>query len=204
MLRSAVLARRLDHVAAARGEIVAGVDLLEDSRVFEPLATGLAGIAVERAGSPAQQCIRGASWPLPSLSSLRPWPSDCWPARRPFCLLGLPRMAEVLWLRFSDPFGDHPPYSAVVFHVEPGDISVVYGQAIEIRAQVEGAPVDRVELVLEPESAASERVPMFPEGGGSWRAAVANVTSEGRYYVRASGAAPAVGATESRSSQFRG
>ena len=45
----AVLARRLDAIAAARGEIVAGVDLLEDTRTFEPVARGLAAIAVERA-----------------------------------------------------------------------------------------------------------------------------------------------------------
>jgi hypothetical protein len=100
-------------------------------------------------------------------------------------VVGFPRMARALWLRFSDPFGDHPPYSAVVLQVEPGDISVIYGQGIEVRASAGGAPVDRVELVLEPDGASAEKVPMFPEGNGRWRAAVANITSSGRYFVQA-------------------
>src|SRR5439155_12162056 len=120
------LARRLDQIASARGEIVAGIDLLQDPRVFGPLGDGLAGIAVERAATLA----RGV--PGPRVAPVRPL---LMPALTVGLLagavalvaLGFPRMAQTLWLRFSDPFGDHPPYSAVVFQVEPGDITVIYG-----------------------------------------------------------------------------
>jgi len=180
----AVLARRLDQIASARGEIVAGVDLLEDSRSFDPVANGLAAIAVERARALAREV------PGPRVVPLRP---VLLPALLVGFLaggmvllaLGLPRIAQALWLRFSDPFGDHPPYSAALLTVEPGDIKVIYGDGVEIRAQVAGAPVDRLELVLEQAGQAAERLPMFPEGDGRWRAAIANITAPGRYFVRA-------------------
>jgi hypothetical protein len=178
------LARRLDRIASARGEIVAGVDLLKDPRDFGLLGDGLAGMAVERAATLA----RGV--PAPRVAPIKPL---LMPALAVGLLagaavlvaLGFPRMAQTLWQRFSDPFGDHPPFSAVIFQVEPGDTTVIYGQGVEIRAKIEGPPVDRMELVLEPAGAEPERLPMFPEGNGHWRAAVANVTAPGRYFVRA-------------------
>ena len=165
----------LDQAGAARGEIVAGVDLLHDTRVFGPL--GRPGRDRGRA--------RGEACPSSARGSCRSVAAGTVPALATglaagvvaLLALGLPRMAEALWQRFSDPFGDHPPYSAVRFRVEPGDLRVVYGQGVEIRAIVEGAPVDRLDLVLEPAGAAPERVPMFQEGSGRWRAAVANVTA---------------------------
>ena len=117
-----------------------------------------------------------------------PWQPGSRPASLPSLALALPRMADTLWQRFSDPYGDHPPYSAVRFRVEPGDLSVVYGQGVEIRAIVEGAPVDRLDLVLEPAGAAPERVPMFQEASGRWRAALANVIAPARYFVSAQAA----------------
>ncbi len=179
-----VLAQRLDQAGAAHGEIVAGVDLLHDTRVFVPPAAGLASIAVERAANLARQ-VPGAR--------VAPWRPVLAPALATglaagvvaLVALALPRMADALWQRFSDPFGDHPPYSAVRFRVEPGDLSVVYGQGVEIRAIVAGAPVDRLDLVLEPEGAAPERVPMFQEASGRWRAALANVIAPARYFVSA-------------------
>ena len=182
-----LLARRLDQAGAARGEIVAGVDLLHDTRVFDPTAAGLAAIAVERAATLARS-VRG--------SQVAPWRPAVAPALATVLLIGLvalvslalPRMASALWGRFSDPYGDHPPYSAVQFRIEPGDVRVVYGQGALIRAIVDGAPVDRLELVLEPQDAAPERVPMFQESSSRWRAAVANVTNRARYFVAAVGA----------------
>jgi len=178
------LARRLDGIAAARGEIVAGVDLLQCPRTFGSLGDGLAGIAVERAAELARGVagfrvapLRPVLMPALAVGLLA--------AGVALVALGFPRMARTLWLRFSDPFSDHPPYSAVVFQVDPGDLTVIYGQGVEIRTKAEGAPVDLVELVLEPAGAAPERLPMFPEGNGRWRAAVANITSPGRYFVRA-------------------
>ena len=181
---AANLARRLDQVAAARGEIVAGGDLLQDSRAFGPLGDGLAGLAVERAaalarGVPGRRVAPVRPLLMPALAA------GLLAGAAVLAALGLPRMAQTLWLRFSDPFGDHPPYSAVVFQVEPGNITVIYGQGVEIRATAEGAPVDRLELVLEPSGAAPERLPMFPEGEGRWRGAVANITTPVRYFVHA-------------------
>ena len=130
-----VLARRLDQAGAARGEIVAGVDLLHDSRVFAPPAAGLASIAVERAATLARQVpgARVAPWRPVLVPTLATGLAAGVVA---LLALALPRMADALWQRFSDPFGDHPPYSAVRFRVEPGDLSVVYGQGVEIRAIV--------------------------------------------------------------------
>ncbi len=180
----AVLARRLDQIASARGEIVAGVDLLDDSRKFNPLESGLAVMAIERAAALARD-VPG-SRVAPARPSLVPSLFVVLLAGGAALLaLGLPRMAQAVWLRFSDPFGDHPPYSAVLLDVEPGDVKVIYGDGVEIRAHASGAPVDRLELVLEPAGQAAERLPMFPEGDGRWRAAVANVTAPGRYFVRA-------------------
>ncbi|MFI5456335.1 MAG: hypothetical protein ACHRXM_12880 [Isosphaerales bacterium] len=180
----AALARRLDPIAGAQGQIVAGVDLFQDMRVFTPPGAGLAGIAVERAAELASDV------PGPRVAPVQPalisaLAAGVLAASVALIALALPRLALALWLRFSDPLGDHPPYSAVVFQLEPGDIKVIYGQGVEIRATAEGAPVDRLELVLEPAGSAPERLAMFPEGSGRWRAAVANVTSSGRYYVHA-------------------
>ena len=179
-----LLAQRLDQAGSARGEIVAGVDLLHDTRVFEPRSAGLAEIAVERAATLAREVPR---------ARVAPWRPVVAPALATglasagvlLLTLALPRLADALWQRFKDPYGDHPPYSAVRFRVEPGDLQVVYGQGAEIRAIVEGAPVDGLALVLEPAGAASERVPMFQEASGRWRAALANVTAPGRYFVTA-------------------
>jgi hypothetical protein len=47
--RPETLARRLDPIAGAHGQIIAGVDLLQDDRAFTPLQAGLAELAVDRA-----------------------------------------------------------------------------------------------------------------------------------------------------------
>ncbi len=177
------LASRLDGIAGARGEIISGADLLLDRRDRTPLGAGLAAIAIGRAADLAQDV------PGPRVAPARPM------AVASLALgllvggvtmvsLGLPAMARALWLRFSDPFGDHPPYSPVVLRVEPGDVTVVYGRGIEVRATAEGAAVDPLELVLETSGAPPERLPMFPEGNGRWRTAIADVTAPGRYFVR--------------------
>ena len=131
------LARRLDPVAGARGQIIAGVDLLSDERAFTPIEAGLAGIAVDRAAELAR-CARTEGGAVAASIDL----GACGRALAvlvTLVALVLPRLAQAQWLRFADPFGDHPPYSAVVFRVEPGDIRVIYGQGVEIRATVEGA-----------------------------------------------------------------
>ena len=41
---------------------------------------------------------------------------------------------------------------------------------------------------MKSEGAAEEKLPMFPEPGGAWRATLTNVTADARYFVRARGA----------------
>jgi hypothetical protein len=100
--------------------------------------------------------------------------------------LFLPRVLQTEWLRFSDPFGDHPPYSRVLFHVTPGNQQVVYGTGIDIHVTTEGPAVDRLQLVWKPDEAADEEVlPLFAEPGGVWKATIASVTTPGQYHIRA-------------------
>src|SRR5262249_6551988 len=79
-------------------------------------------------------------------------------------VLGLPRLAWTQWLRFADPFGDHPPFSRVLFQVQPGDVQVIYGAGLEIRVATEGQSVERLDLVLESDGAEhAEMLPLFRE-----------------------------------------
>ena len=121
----AVLARRLDAIAAARGEIDAGVDLLDDTRTS---SRSRGGSRRSRSSAPlrSRSACPGGAW-------LRCGPRG-YPAGLAGCLasglaalvaLLVPRVGQSVWLRFSDPFGDHPPYSAVLLRVEPGDVRVL-------------------------------------------------------------------------------
>jgi hypothetical protein len=178
------LASRLDRTVKSGGQILSAVDLSLESGRRPPLTAGLAALAVRQAGQLAEQIRR----------------SDAVPAKPVYlsaggvALLGgmlalaavaMPRLAWAEWLRFSDPYGDHPPFSRVLYHVEPGDVQVVYGAGLDIRVTTEGPPVERLDLVLENDGAAhAETLPMFREPDGEWRASLANVTTEGRYYLR--------------------
>lgn len=178
------LASRLDQVAHTGGRIRSGVDLALEQGPMPPLTAGLAGMAVDQAaqlagGISAARAIpaRPVCWSFGSLGLL------C--AGVGLAVLFMPRLAWTQWLRFSDPFGDHPPFSRVIYHVEPGDIQVVYGAGLDIKVATEGALVERVNLVLRTKDVAGEEaLPMFPEPGGKWTATVANVTAPGHYYVR--------------------
>jgi hypothetical protein len=181
--RRPVLARRLDELAGGGGQITSGVDLLEHPRSLGLLESGLAEIAVERAaalvsGLPAYRVAPARPLLLPAVAIAT------LASAIGLIFLAQLRLVEAVWLRFSDPFGDHPPYTAVVLRVTPGDVRVVYGQGIDIRAVVEGATSDRLELWLSPDGTTLERLPMFPEAEGEWRATVADVTLPGQYVVR--------------------
>jgi hypothetical protein len=182
--RPSVLARRLDQVTASGGQILSGVDLALGQRPATPLTVGLADLAVRRAAELADRIPGGVAaptrpvyWSFGSVGFLG--------AAVTLAVLGMPRLAWTQWLRFTDPYGDHPPYSRVLFHVEPGDAKVVYGAGLDVRVKTEGALVDRLDLVLHNDGAAGpETLPLFPEPGGEWRASLANVTSTGRYLIR--------------------
>lgn len=194
------LARRLDLAADGRGQILSGVDLFQEystaggSAAAAPaggLPAAMARIAVERAAALAGQ-VRAASavpgkplfTPLLSLGGIL----------LTLGVVGLaaPRLFGTQWSRFIDPFGDHPPYSAITFDVKPGDTMVRYGGGLDARAKADGGNVDQLDLVLLPSdskpSGGEEVLPMFPEPGGTWRATVTDVTVAGRYLVRTRGA----------------
>src|SRR5262249_13016210 len=179
-----VLARRLDQVGATGGQILSGVDLLQEKRSLPPLTSGLAELAVDHAGRLARTIAGSRAvpakpvyWSFANLSLLG--------LGIALVCLAMPQLARTQWLRFADPYGDHPPFSRVLYHVEPGDVSVLYGTGLDIRVTTQGVPVDRVDIVLQnPEVPGGETLPMFPEPGGEWKATIANVTTPGQYWVR--------------------
>jgi len=185
------VARRLDETGATGGEVLSGVDLYlhpgsTPSAANAPGVTdGLARIAVERAAALVASIAPDRAFPVRPL--VRPAAVLFAFTAGVVCLaVLLPRLAATQWLRFVDPFGDHPPYSAVTFSVEPGNFKVAYGQAQDIVATASGGAVQDVELVLEMNgSGAGEAVPMFPESGGRWKATITNIVSPGQYFVRA-------------------
>jgi hypothetical protein len=184
------LARRIDGVAGTGGQIATGVDLLMEHQRFTEVSSGLAKIAVDQAAQKAASVPSGVVVPVKPL-----W----WAAGSAvgMCLLVLilcllmPGIALAEWLRFTDPYnvhGDHVPFSRIVFDVKPGHAKVLYGSGLDIEVTTSGAPVEKVELVMQAKGAVGEEVlPLFPEPGGKWRATMASVTESGQYHVRAPG-----------------
>ena len=184
------VARRIDSLSNTGGQILSGVDLLRQYRAdaaAPALSSALASIAVERAAEMAARVRAAAAvpgkalvWPYASLGSL-------------LLVIGIialasPRLVASQWARFTDPYGDHPPYSSIQFDVQPGDTRIVYGSALDVRATPQGGVVENVRLTFRPEGQPEETIPMFPEPGGAWRATVSQVTAGGKYFVRGAGA----------------
>ena len=181
------LARRLDRTAGTGGEILSGYELsreaFADSK-SQPLTRGLAGIAVAQAaalaaGIPAHRVV-----PLATLRRMGIWLGVATVAAIGL-LIFCPGLAETEVLRFGDPYGDHPPYSNIVFHVEPGNTRVLYGGGLDVAVSTEGPAPQRVELVLRDGQGQEEVLPMFQAGPGQWRTVLARVTSDSQYYARA-------------------
>jgi hypothetical protein len=188
-----VIARRLDQVSNSNGQILTGVDLLHQygspaAAGATDLSRGLAHIAIERASRLAAQVRAAHAIPAKPIA----WATGTVGALAVFIgvvAIASPRLVASQWLRFTDPFGDHPPYSSIALRVTPGDTKVLYGASLDVHATPVGGSVDRVELVFKPASAsAEESVPMFPESDGSWRGAVSDLTTPGTYFIRATGA----------------
>ncbi len=194
IIRGAVpaLARRVDDVARTGGQILSGVELAAASPPADwsarpELSAGLSRLAVDRATRLANGVSRRDVVPLQPLG--RSSPSLAATALvSSAVVVFLPRLAATEWRRFADPFGDHPPFSALAFDIDPGDARVVYGSALEIHVTVSGGLVDAVDLVVDSPALAGEPLPMFAESPGHWRASLANVTEPGTYHVRARGA----------------
>lgn len=181
------LARRLDASANALGQIITGFDLAELRPAVEasPLTTGMAALAIERAGEIAARTSPAEV--VSARAARRPWLS----AASLAATIGLaavvaPRLAETCWLRFSDPFGDHPPYSRTLLAVEPGDQRVLYASGLDVLVSAEGPAPEQLELVLD-HSGDIETLPMFPDAAGKWRGQLAEITTPCRYFVRGRG-----------------
>ncbi len=185
----AALARRLDTVAGTKGEILSGVELADPKAQSaigsQPqLTAGMAKMAVNRAVQLAQTVPGKAAVPArPVRRSLTA--SVVFVATIAAVMLIAPRLAKTQWLRFADPFGDHPPFSRITFNVEPAGTKVIYGEGVEIHVDTDGPPVESLALVFKPDQGQEEELPMFPETDGTWRATIANITSGSEYYVRA-------------------
>lgn len=184
------LARRVDKASANSGQVLAGVDLLVNARGRRSLVThGLVDIAVQRANRVCGNTPRSKVVPLREF-------------RRPayavsavaigliFTGFAVPRLLSTEWLRFTDPHGDHPPFSRIEFNVEPGDTRIVYGGHADITASTTrgtaNAVVEDLELVLvDGNGEEFESLPMFPESERRWRSTIVDVTQDMSYFVRA-------------------
>jgi hypothetical protein len=188
------LARRLDSVGGTGGQILSGVDLSNELVIARTapapeLCVELARYAVRQAATLAELVPSAKVIPIKPLGMSAAATIAIGLAISAAVIL-MPDLARTQWLRFSDPFGDHPPYAASTFVLEPAGARVRYGEGLDIFVTVEGKPVDSLELILQPRSAKpsenqGEIVPMFQEPGGRWRAALTNVIEEQNYFVRA-------------------
>jgi peptidoglycan hydrolase CwlO-like protein len=186
------LAGSLDTLSGATGQIQSGLDLalipVRNPTKDEPLTRGLAELAITRAGELARRVSKSQA------VSTRPISRSCSALAGVGVVMGalvllLPRMSATEWLRFIDPFGDHPPYSAIQFTVTPAGARVVYGKGLDVDVATQGGAVDQVELVLVHPIASTDRreevLPMFPVPGGGWRASLTDITEPLSYFARA-------------------
>lgn len=195
------LARLLDTAGNAGGQIVAGLDLADQptpaatlttnapSTAHDSLTAGLAQLAVDHAGEVAAKIPQAAA--APAREARRSWlASLSFAAAVVIVALVAPRLAHTQWLRFSDPYGDHPPFSRTVLSVEPGDTRVVYGGGLDVLVSATGPAPEQVDLVLagdEVLSGGEETLPMFPDADGKWKAQLSEIVSPRRYFARARG-----------------
>ncbi len=213
--RPLVLAGRLDEAAATGGQIRSGYDLAVESadlqalesgdsqalliaqhdtakvlaRLHAELRRGLAHLTIARAATLAATV---SSSRVVSTRTLRITVASICGVALCFAAAALfmPRLVATQWLRFSDPAGDHPPYSQIQFAIEPGGTQVLYGHGLEVKATTKGPPVEQLELVLQGSATEPEEVlPMFPESDGHWRGVLSRVTTPTQYFVRAGRAA---------------
>ncbi len=188
--RGALLARRLDQTAQTGGLILAGMELdaAYDSHPAEAsLTQGLAELTIQRASQLAEQVPEARVFPsVPAKRALGAAAALCFAVLLVVCCA--PRLAAVELLRFSDPFGDHPPFSYTQLKVEPGNTDVRYGNPLDVVVVTQGPPVEELELVVrtvgDKGQPHEEALPMFPEVAGQWRATIASVTTGGQYFVR--------------------
>jgi hypothetical protein len=184
LARPAAVARDLDRLAGSGGQVAVGLDLTQPRAGLPPLSLALARIAVHRAAVIAAGIRRKQVEPLNTAGPA--FKSFLGSAVGAIALAFLfPHAFGVELARLADPWGDHPPYSRHVFRVEPGDAELVYGDSLELTANVTGAPVEGLDLVVRQPDGEVSAMPMFQERSGSWRSQLTEVTSPLTYWVSA-------------------
>src|SRR5438046_3042795 len=102
------------------------------STIFNGWRGGGCGFTRRPASGGAHLAIERGRWRVRDVAAAQVVPT--WRARRAW-LGGLalvamvvggvalaPRLFEAQWLRWTGPFGEHRPYSRVVYHLEPGAV----------------------------------------------------------------------------------
>lgn len=182
--RGAWLARSLDRAAHGEGEIITGYDLSHSERSMPAISAALAALAVERATQLAERVE--VSDVVPARRLRRPWlVAGAFGAVVLVVGLALPRLLTTEAWRFFDPYGDHPPWSPLVFRVQPGDTEVNYGAGLKVETELSGPDVDQVDLVVRDAHGVEETLPMFPREDSQWHAALVDLRAPLEYYVRA-------------------
>jgi hypothetical protein len=187
--RDAAVARRLDRAGDGGGRILTGWELALGRYGVRgaqpaPLSAGLASLAVADAVAAAGRVPRGKVAPVRPVGRSLAALCVLWGAVA-LAAVCLPGLAGTQWSRFLRPWDDVPPFSRSKFAVQPGNVKVLYGGELEIRATVTGEPVDQLELVLQSANSREPPLPMFPEADGSWRTVLAKVVDPADYFVRA-------------------
>jgi hypothetical protein len=170
--RRNVLARQLDETGQTGGQIVTGFELQHSrSAATASLTQGLAELAISQAAALA--ALVPTTLAIPAKPAQRAGLAASVIAVT-FLVVAFfaPHLAYTEWLRFADPFGDHPPYSPTQFTIEPGDTQVRYGDGLDVIVQVAGPSVDELELVLrtsaDGKTSRDEKLPMFFDSVGNW------------------------------------
>lgn len=91
-------------------------------------------------------------------------------------------VVRAVWPRFSDPRGDHPPFSRLQIEVKPGPANVLYGSQFEVRATTKGAPAEKLWVVSETGTNQTQTM-MFLAPDRSFFQTLANVREPTKYYI---------------------
>lgn len=91
-------------------------------------------------------------------------------------------LLSVVWPRFTDPPGDHPPFSLLKLAMEPEGVEVIYGGSVEIRARASGRPVEKLWMVSRSETNEIRSV-MFLAPDRSFFQTLSNVREPAEYFV---------------------
>lgn len=85
-----------------------------------------------------------------------------------------PRLSTAVWLRWTDPLGDHPPWSptSLAWGEAPQRVRARHDARIEVAA--EGRPCAAPALLAQ-DGVAVHRIAMFPVGPGRWAAEIARI-----------------------------